>query len=225
LNSPSLIFKSLVLITSVLCMPSCKDKKGGLGEGSIEFTSKGTDENHPFYGLTPNTATLKFKGDKFALEMSTIGIFNTSIIGDLKEKTLAQTVRFLNLKQACLENEIDIRNDNKDYELKIEETNETKKIAGLKCHKIKVTMVKNPEVQFDAWYTKELGVENCNSLNPYHEVKGMLMDYRVKKMGLELHFVATEVNQVQIPDKTFEIPTSLKIITKGEMKKFFDDLQ
>jgi hypothetical protein len=159
------------------------------------------------------------------MEMSTMGMFNTSIIGDVKTRTIAQTVKFMNIKQACVENEKEIAEDNKDYELKIEETKETKKIAGLKCHKIKVTMAQDPAVKFDAWYTKDLGMENCNKLNPYHEVKGMLMDYRVKKMGLEMHFVARSVTHNEVPDNSFEIPASLKIISKEEMQKFFDELQ
>ena len=205
----------------------CKgtDKASDKNEGTLEFETKGVDEKHPFYGLAPSSATLKFKCDQFIMEMSTMGMFNTSIIGDLKAKTVAQTVKFMNIKQACVENEKDIALDNKDYEIKTEETKETKKIAGLKCHKVKVTMVNNPAVTFDIWYTKELGMENCNLLNPYHDVKGMLMDYRAKKMGMEMHFVAKSYKNNEIPESLFEIPASLKIISKDEMKKFFDDLQ
>ncbi len=159
------------------------------------------------------------------MEMSTMGMFNTAIIGDLKSKTVAQTVKFMNIKQACVENLKDIEDDNKDYEVKLEETSDTKVIAGLKCHKVKVTMINDPKTTFDVWYTKELGMENCNLLNPYHEIKGMLMDYRAKKMGMEMHFLAKSIKHNEIPDNSFEIPASLKIINKAEMKKFFDDLQ
>jgi hypothetical protein len=215
-----------LIIHVVLFFTFCKgDKEGEKNEGTIEFETKGVDEKHPFYGLAPSSATLKFKGDKFVMEMSTMGMFNTSIIGDLKSKTVAQTVKFMNIKQACVENEKDIDTDNKDYEVKTEETGETKKIAGLLCHKVKVTMVNDPLVTFDIWYTKELGMENCNLLNPYHEIKGMLMDYRAKKMGMEMHFLAKSIKHNEIPDNSFEIPASLKIISKAEMKKFFDDLQ
>ncbi|MBA3662977.1 MAG: hypothetical protein H0W61_02045 [Bacteroidetes bacterium] len=222
-----LIFRAFLLIQIALIFSFCGGgvKKGGNEEGTIEFDTKAVDEQHPLYGLAPSSATLKYKGDKFVMEMSTMGMFNTAIIGDLKSKTVAQTVKFMDIKQACIENEKDVAMDNKDYELKIEETKETKKIAGHKCHKLKVTMANDPNLKFDAWYTKELGMENCNALNPYHEVKGVLMDYRAKKMGLEMHFVAKSVNQNEVPDNAFEIPASLKIVSKEEMKKFFDNLQ
>jgi hypothetical protein len=200
-------------------------KEGGKDEGVIEFETKAVDNEHPLAGLAPSAATLKYKKDKFIMEMSTMGMFNTTIIGDLKAKTMAQTVKFMDIKQACVENANDVAAENKDYELKIEETKETKKIAGLKCYKLKVTMASNPSVKFDAWYTKELGMENCNDLNPYHAVKGVLMDYRAKKMGMEMHFLDKSVTHPEIPDNTFEIPASLKIVSKEEMKKFFDNLQ
>lgn len=223
----SLILRTFLLIQIALVFSFCngKDKEGGKEEGVIEFDTKAVDDKHPLSGLAPSSATLKYNGDKFIMEMSTMGMFNTTIIGDLKTKTMAQTVKFMDIKQACVENEKEVAQENKDYELKIVETKETKKIAGYKCHKVKVSMVKDPAVTFDAWYTKELGMENCNALNPYHEVKGILMDYRAKKMGMEMHFLAKSVKHVEVPENTFEIPASLKIVSKEEMKQFFDNLQ
>jgi len=221
----TIVRTALALIVLFFSACNIAEKEGGKEEGIIEFDTKAVDDKHPLAGLAPSSATLKYKGDKFALEMSTMGMFNTAIIGDLKAKTLAQTVKFMDIKQACVENEQDVATDNKEYELKIEETKETKKIAGKKCHKLKVTMVNNPSVTFDAWYTKELGMENCNALTPYASVKGVLLDYRAKKMGLEMHFLAKSIKHIEVPDNTFEIPASLKIVSKEEMKQFFDNLQ
>lgn len=226
MNQLHFILRTVLIVCVSFLFSFCKgDKESDKNEGVIEFETKGVDEKHPFYGLAPSSATLKFKSNQFIMEMSTMGMFNTSIIGDLTAKTVAQTVKFMNIKQACIETEKDIEADNTDYKVKIEETKETKKIAGLKCHKVKVTMVDHPDVTFDVWYTKELGMENCNALNPYHELKGMLMDYRAKKMGMEMHFVAKSYKHNEVPENIFEIPASLKIITKDEMKKFFADLQ
>ena len=207
-------------------LSSCdSEKKSTKDEGIIEFDTKAVDEKHPLYGFAPATATLKFKGDKFLIEMSTMGMFNTSIIGNNQTKTLAQTIKFMNVKQACIETEQDLIVDNQDYELKIEEIDETKEIIGLKCYKLKVTKVNEPNVKFDAWYTKDLGMANSNALTPYAKVKGVLIDYRIKKMGMEMHFKAKSYQHVEVPDNVFEVPASMKIVSKEEMAKFFEDLQ
>lgn len=200
------------------CGPS---DKAGEEEGIIEFAANAIDEKHPLFGLAPSSATLKYKKEKFALEMSSMGMFHTSIIGDIDAKTITQTVKFLDLKQACIETEKDIINENNAFALKIEETKETKEIIGLKSYKIKVTMVHDTSITFDAWYTKDLGMEDCNSLNPYAQVKGVLLDYRVKKMGMEMRFVATSHKKDLVPEKTFEIPSHMKIVDKVTMAKNF----
>ncbi|MCW3076723.1 MAG: hypothetical protein JWO32_1332 [Bacteroidetes bacterium] len=222
-----LITRIFLLIQIALIFSFCSGngKAGGKDEGVIEFDTKGVDERHPLYGMAPASATLKYNGDNFLMEMSTMGMFYTSIIGDIKNKTVAQTIKFLDIKQACVEHEQDIAEENKEYEIKVEETKDTKKIAGYKCHKIKISMVKDPSITFDAWYTKDLGMENCNALNPYYAVKGVLMDYRAKKMGMEMHFLAKSVKHTEVPESTFEIPASLKIVSKEEMKKVFDNFQ
>ena len=129
------------MITVSFWIISCNPiKNSNSQEGIIEFDTKGVDENHPLYSLAPNSASLKFKNEKFTLEMSVMGLFNTSIIGDIKTKTLVQTVKFMNINQACIENEADITKSNLDYPIKILETNETKEILGLKCYKAKICL-------------------------------------------------------------------------------------
>jgi ribosomal 30S subunit maturation factor RimM len=215
------ISKLLVISPAVFLLSCGPSGEAGSDEGSIEFATKPIDEKHPLFGLAPSSATLKYKKEKFALEMTSMGMFHTAIIGDIEAKTITQTVKFLDIKQACIETEKDILAENKDFALKIEETNETKDIIGLKSYKIKVTMANDPNITFDAWYTKDLGMEDCNCLNPYSQIKGVLLDYRVKKMGMEMHFVATSRKKVAISEKTFEIPSHMTIVDKVTMAKNF----
>jgi hypothetical protein len=216
-----------MLSAIVLFVTSCGGEgvASGRDEGMIEFQTKALDETHPLYGFAPDNATLKFKGEKFVLEMSTMGMFNLAIIGDNKGKTMAQTVKFMNIKQASIEKEKDLEAENKDYALKLEETGETKEMLGFKCHRVKVTKVYEPNVTFDAWYTKELGREDCNALTPYAPVKGVLLDYRIKKFGMEMHFLAKSYKPEKINERDFEIPASMKVVSKEEMEKFFKELQ
>lgn len=207
---------------------SCKESKKSehaLTEGVIEYNASVVDESHPMAGLAPSSATVKFKGNKFELEMSTMGIFNTMFVSDPSRKTLTQMVKFMDIKNACVEHESDLIAENKNYELKFEESKEVKKIAGYQCKKVKVTMVSDPKVTFDVYYTDELGTDSINELSPYKPIKGMLMQYRLKKLGLEMCFTATSVKKEEIKDETFEIPSYYKIVTRNEMEQLFADIQ
>lgn len=226
-----ILFKRILYIffaTVVVTLSSCGDSKktaNSLTEGMIEYTATVVDESHPMAGLAPGAATVKFKENKFEIEMSTMGIFNTTFISDPAKKTLSQMVKFMDIKNACIQTEADLANDNKDYQLKFEESKETKKIAGYTCKKLKATMVNKPGVSFDVYYTPELGSDSINNLGPYKAVKGMLMEYRLKKLGLEMSFTATEVKREEIKDEIFEIPAYYKIVTRSEMEKLFEDIQ
>jgi hypothetical protein len=226
-----LIFKKIISFyipaAALLLLPvSCErnNKPAGNNEGIIEFKTTAINKTDPLFELAPTKATLKFKDGKFIIEMSVMSVFNTSVISDAKSRTMTQTVKFMNIKQYCVENEKDLEPENEEYRLTLRETDETKEIAGLKCHKVKATKVNNPAVSFDVWYTKELECLNCNVLTPYAGLNGVMMDYRIKKMGLEMHFVAQSFKSEEVAENTFEIPPHLKKVSKEEMAKIFTDL-
>lgn len=223
--------KRILLLSSflslwILC--SCGDSKkteNSLTEGIIEYNAEVVDITHPMAGLAPGSATVRFKNNKFQVEMSTMGIFNTIFISNPGNKTLTQMVKFMDIKNACIQTEKDLEQENKDYELKLEETKETKKIAGYKCKRVKASFVSDPSNIFDVYYTDELGLDSINNLGPYKQIKGMLMVYRLKKLGLEMCFTATCVKKDEIKDEVFEVPAYYKIVTRAEMEKLFDDIQ
>ncbi|HRG00433.1 MAG: hypothetical protein U0W65_02295 [Bacteroidia bacterium] len=213
---------------SLLALVSCSDSKraeNALTEGVIEYNAEVVDQSHPMAGLAPGSATVKFKGNRLQVEMSTMGIFNTIFISDPGKKTLTQMVKFMDIKNACIQTEADLEQENKDYELKLEEVKETKKIAGYNCKKVKATYVNNPSESFDVYYTQDLGLDSINNIGPYKQLKGMLMQYRLKKLGLEMCFTATAVKAEEIKDDVFEVPAFYKIVTRPEMEKLFEDIQ
>ncbi len=219
----------LFFISSVLalCLNYCDNpifhKKKT--EGLIEFKVEPVDKSHPLAGLAPDKAIVKFKNGKYLVEMTTMGMFKTAFVLDAEKKTMIQTVKFMDIKNACIENQNEINKDVAQYPLTFKETNEKVTIAGYKCYKAIATYGNNPSDTFEVLYTKDLEPKDVNDLGPYKGIKGMLMKYRLKKMGLELEFTAEKVSLLQIPDEEFELPSYYKIISQKEMEEFFKSLQ
>ena len=216
------------LIGSLWIGLSCSDilKRGNhLTEGVIEFTAEVVDKTHPMAGLAPSTATVKFKNSKLQVEMSSMGVFKTTFISDPSKKNIVQMVKFMDIENAYIETESELIEENKGYQLKLEETKETKLIAGYKCKKVIVSFLNEPTTTFEAYYTNELGTDSINMLGPYKQIKGMLMQYRLKKLGLEMSFTAKSVKKETISNDIFEIPAVYKIVNRAEMEKLFEDLQ
>jgi len=216
-----------LIIFAVFASSSCKYANPKyINEGVIEYDARPVDENNPMAGYAPSKMTVKFKKNMLAAEMSVMGgIFTTTFIFNPAKKTLTQLVKMLDLKQACIEDEAAITQENKSYQLAFEETDEKKEIAGYMCKKVIATMPDDPGVKFDVYYTDELNVKNPNENTPYSQLKGMLMQYRLKRLGLELEFVAKGVTKEKIADTEFELPAYYKVISLKEMDDFFKSIQ
>jgi len=199
--------------------------KSSLLEGSVDYNVEVINTDHPMAGMAPGSATVKFKNNKLQVEMSAMGIFTTMFISDPDRHTLTQMVSFMDIKSACVQNEKDLNEEFKSYELNFEETDEIKEIAGYKCKKMLANFTGNPKEVFDVYYTEDLGLEALNHIGPYHKIKGMLMGYRIKKFGLELRLTATSVKKEAIKDEIFEVPSYFKMVTPSEMLSLFEDLQ
>ena len=219
------IFFSLVSF-SLICF-SCggpRRAENAINEGVIEYKASVINEHHPLASFAPSTATVKIKNDKWILEMSTMGIFNIYFSCNLENKTLSQMIKYMDIKNACVENDSMLMEENNKYKLTFKETKETKMIAGYKCKKVIATKVSDPSVVFDVYYTPDIGTENSNALTPYKELKGMPLDYRVLRLGLEMHFIATCVKSEEIKDSEFDVPSYYKILNRPEFDKEFNRL-
>lgn len=219
------LFSVVLLCVIASCGGGSKLTEHSLTEGVIEYKAEVVDPNHPMAGLAPSEATMKFKDDRLHVEMSTMGVFTTIFISDPSKKTLSQMVKFMDIKDACIQTEVDLKVENAQYELIFEETKETKKIAGYNCKKVKASYARDPSKSFDVYYTSDLGLDSINNVGPYKKINGMLMSYRLKKLGLEMVFTATSVKKEVIKEEEFEIPAFYRIVTQPEMEKLFMDIQ
>lgn len=215
-----ILFACLSLITA------CKrNTEKFISEGVIEYKAKVVDQNHPMAALAPGKMTVRFKKNKFAAEMSTMGVFTTTFIADVQKRTVTQMVKVFDVKNATIESEKEFEENKKKYNLVFEETGETKEIAGYRCKKLTAKKVDDPTTKFEVYYTDELDVENPNFANTYHSVPGILMEYRLMKFGLEMSFTAESIHKEEISDNTFELPGYYKIISQKEMDDFFKSIQ
>ena len=129
------------------------------------------------------------------------------------------------MKNACIENEVEMKKSNDLYKLNFKSSKETKEIAGYHCKKMTATRADDPSIVFDVYYTEELDIKNATFYTPYCSIKGMLMQYRMEKFGLEMIFTATKVKKESIPDNVFDLPGFYKMISKKEMDEFFKSIQ
>lgn len=221
------ILESLLGILFLLVIGSCgQNDDKVVSEGTIEYTAAVVDQANPMASLAPSKMTIKFKNNKSSAEMSAgMGLFSTSFISDPETKTLTQLVKLLNKKFSLVQNEADIKRENEMYQFQLNPSKEIKMIAGYKCEKAHVKMDDEYQTEFDIFYTKDLAIRNPNFANPFHMIDGVLMEYQMKKFGLEMKFTAKVVKKEDIDDSVFELPADFKPISSEEMNTLFESLQ
>jgi hypothetical protein len=215
------------IIGIVIWATACKqtDEKF-ISEGEIVYDATVIDQNNPMATMAPSKMTVRFKANKSCAEMSAgMGLFSTSFISDPEKKSVTQLVKILNKKFLSVQDENSINKENQHFPLELVRTNETKLIAGYKCTKAHVIPKDKTTPPFDIYYTEELNIKKPNFTNPFYMVDGVLMEYQLKKFGLEMKFVARSVKNDLVDDKYFQTPQDYKKVTEKEMRAIFDDLQ
>jgi GLPGLI family protein len=201
-------------------------KGKAISEGVIEFEAVAIDPNNPMADLAPSKMVEKFKNHKIVYEMSAgMGLMNMSVISDYNAKTVTELIKLLNKKYASITDADDIKKELANSKIKIQKTNETKFIAGYRCKKAIVSFEDDSHPKFDVYYTDEIDVEKPNWNNGFGEIDGVLMEYQVKRHGLELRFTARKVSQSNIEDIDFETPGDYKIISQKELEDLFAGMQ
>jgi peptide-N-glycosidase F-like protein len=217
-------FSGAVLLLMVGSCGQNDDKV--VAEGVIEYTASVVDQSNPMASLAPSKMTIKFKNNKSCAEMSAgMGLFSTAFISNPETKTLTQLVKLLNKKFSLVLDHTSIQKENDAYKFELTPTKETKKIAGYQCEKVHVKMMDEFGTEFDIFYTKDLAIENPNFANPFYMIDGVLMEYQMKKFGLEMKFTAKAVKKEDVDDSAFELPADFKAISAEEMATLFESLQ
>ena len=217
----------LVGLFCILTLSRCKhDDDKFISEGSIEYSATVVDKSNSMASMAPSKMIIKFKKNKSCVEMSAgMGLFNTSFVSNPETHTLLQLVKLLNKKFWMMQDENEIKKEIEDYKIEIKPTDETKIIAGYNCKKSIVHYKDDSSPDFDIYYTKELNIVNPNFANPFYTIDGVLMEYQMKKFGLEMKFVAKKVTKETVEDATFQVPDDYKKISQKEMNELFGSLE
>ena len=221
------VLVAFTVITGLLIWSGCGNSDDKfLDEGIIEYDAAVVDQSNPMANMAPSKMTITFKKNKSSAEMSAgMGLFSTSFISDPEKKTLTQLVKLLNKKFSLVQTDADIKKENESYPIEVKELTETKMIAGYKCKKAHVIVKTDDPTEFDIFYTKDLNIQNPNFANPFYMVDGVLMEYQMKKFGLEMKFTAKVIKKEDVDDATFEVPVDYKKISAQEMRELFEGLQ
>jgi hypothetical protein len=211
-----------------LTVSACKNfTTKEIEKGVIEYdiTYPNPSEVTMSMDLMPKTVTYRFNENKTCSEISAgMGALKTIVLTDYVNKKIIQTLNLLGKKYKVEFDKSDIDSlNNAEPALTLEHTEETKKIAGYDCYKVKCTTkdANGAIINFDVFYTKTIKSPHVNWFGMYKEIDGMLMEYRVKRYGITMNFKAKTVSEEGAEDAAFQLEGEYKDIPAAEMDGYF----
>ena len=108
-------------------------------------------------------------------------------------------------------------------DMEIEETQETKQIAGFNCKKSIVHLPATGE-SFAIYYTDEIDLRHPNSTNPYRKVRGVLMEFELNLLYLKMRFSAEKYHALDKEYPGSKIPDNVKMVSRDQMTQILNKL-
>lgn len=215
-----------VFVLFCLSFFSCKNlTTGKIEEGTIEY-----DISYPFPNetsisteLMPSTMVFQFKdGYTLSTISASMGVFNTYIITDRSQKKLTQGLKIMGKKYKV---EFDQKQIDEmialEPNMKIQLTNDSKMIAGYSCKKAICTFPDTTLPSLEIFYTNDIKQEKPNWYSTYKEIDGVLMEFYIKRYGIQMKLTAKNVLKDPVESSIFKLEGDYKSISVAEMDSYF----
>jgi len=214
------IKKSTYLVIFVLLLFGCGRK--GVNEGIIKYDitfDKEERKTNSVIDLLPTEYEQIFKNgnSKSKLE-GFMGMFLTAMVSNTKTHTNAYLFKLMADKNYC---QTKIGEPTLGFDpmpgMHLKKTMQKKEIAGYKAKRVIVTFDDPTIPSYDIYYTDDIIIDNPNWSNPYSQINGVLLEFKVKMKGITMKIKAKEVINKDIADTEFDIPDGFKKVTPKKL--------
>jgi len=223
--------KLIYIVSIILIFYSCKNSffSGKVDEGTIQYDIVYLDDSksNPLISLLPTEMTLKFKKNNYITKIEGwMGIFSMAGIYNVTKQTNSALLKIMNEKYHY---ETDLNGEAFGFDpmpaFKVEQTSVTKVIANYNCKKALIKFEDNSVWKdFEIYYTDEIGLDNPNKNNPFSEIKGVILDYRMSFQKIKMSLIATKIESIEVPDEEFDIPVGYSKVPKEKMEEVISNL-
>jgi hypothetical protein len=102
-------------------------------------------------------------------------------------------------------------------------SDKVKNIAGYRCKHATAVFQNGTNDTAEIYYTNDIGLINANRNNPFKEIEGVLMEFSVNLVEINMKFTAKKVIGKKIDDRLFDLPAGFVNISENHMRKLITD--
>jgi len=189
-------------------------------EGVIEYevTYPDLDSNNIMLEMLPDKMVMKFKKDKYKSELKTAaGIIEMAVLADASTHTMCNMVKIFSDRYVLRMNHseaLEMTSVLPPFQTVV--LDEWEDIADAKCRKVLLDFGTAKSESYLFYYTDEIDLQDPNWCTPYHEIKGVLLDYRIENYNMDMRLKAVKIIPEKIDDSEFVVDDSYKELTPSE---------
>lgn len=223
------IYQLAILLSVALLLVAGSCKGPGVNEGVLVYDISYVDAEkatRPVIDLLPTEMRQLFK-DKSSKSMieGFMGMFLTAYISNAKEKTNSLIFKVMAEKHYCQSayGEPSLGFDPADS-LRIVYSDEEVELSGLVAKKAHVYSKDSSYTDFDILYTKDINIVNPNWNNPFHEIDGVLLQYKVKMKGITMTIKLREILKQEVDAAEFVIPDGFVKVSSDSLNNIVENI-
>jgi len=200
-----------------------------INEGIIEYRI-----SHPYYdgpmgALLPDKMVMKFKDNKYRIDIAKGNMFSTTIISDCNEKVLQSAFSLINDKLGCTLTEEELQTELNSFPSPYYiHSKEIDTIAGVYCNKSVAVFREIFFPEITIWSTDKINIDQPNWCFPFKDIDNVLMAYELNKFGHVFRFEAERIVEKPISDSIFTLSKAYKMVdmktVNSELSEMIKDL-
>ncbi len=216
-----------ILLISITTLLSCNSPlfSGKLSEGIIEYDITYTHPEELTMGVDMMPKLMKYhfsEGYTSSQISAGMGLLQSDVISNHEQQSLTQTLLILGKKYKVVYGKKDIDSIvSKEPKMKLIHGNETKKIAGYKCKKVRCDYEDPTLADVDIYYTTDIKISEPNWFSVYSGIEGVLMEFYLYRYNIHMKLTAKTVIKESLEPSVFEVDSDYKAISTKEMDSYF----
>jgi len=218
----SFLFVLFLQTITTSCNNGSSDKR--ITEGEIEYEIKYLDDirANPLIAILPTRMKTIFK-DNSTKSLIEGFMFKFAYITNHEKGQNITLFQIIDKKYSYLADTSEVPfGYHANNKIKIIFTDKEKTIAGLKCNHA-YTVFTNTHDTLEVYYTNEISIENPNCNNPYKQINGVLMEFSVKMLGINMRFIGNSIKHKKVDTEIFNLPEGYNLVSKTEMGNIINE--
>ena len=213
---------TIILFTNLSCNSTVKGKE--IDEGVIEYKINYLEDirEKPMITFFPNQMITVFKHNS-TYSIVDGGLFSLVYITNFKKGKNITLFKVLDRKYMYItDTSITPLGYHLDNKIILKYTNKEKTIAGYPCKQAFAIFPRKQDT-INIYYTEVLGIKHPNFNNPYKTIDGVLMEFTVNMLDINMEFKAIKVKKKKVDPELFNPPKDYELISKKEMEKIINE--